>query len=86
MSTKEINTDAEIVLDLEKTRCHRERRPSVQFIDKNLIRRRSSCQDKSIQQHFQQSRLPSIIAHDELESTEVDSHQHDCENSFRSKI
>ncbi len=88
MSTTEYDADEEAVSDREKARCRRNRRPSVQFIDKNLIRRRSSGLEK--QQTYNQQlppRLPSINADDEFESTDVDqptlpSHQEACENSL----
>jgi len=91
MSTKEYDADAEAVSDLEKARCRRNRRPSVQFIDKNLIRRRSSGPEKQRQYSLQQaSRLPSIHSNDELESADLDQEQQQqqeqqqrqyCENS-----
>ena len=76
--------DEEAVSDREKARCRRNRRPSVQFIDKNLIRRRSLGAEKSTQQpFFQQSRLPSIHGNDEVETNDADpSQQPDCENAF----
>jgi hypothetical protein len=89
MSTSEHDADAEAISDREKARCRRNRRPSVQFIDKNLIRRRSSGLEKSYQHSLQQQpRLPSISANEELELTEVDQQQQpkpelqrqDCEN------
>jgi hypothetical protein len=89
MSTGEYDADVEAVSDREKARCRRNRRPSVQFIDKNLIRRRSSGLDKTYQSSLQQSsRLPSINANDEYESTDIDQQQEqqpqqrqqDCEN------
>jgi hypothetical protein len=92
MSTKEYDADVEAVSDLEKARCRRNRRPSVQFIDKNLIRRRSSGPEKQRQYSLQQtSRLPSIHSNDELESADLDQQQQQqeqeqqqrqyCENS-----
>ena len=76
--------DEEAVADREKARCRRNRRPSVQFIDKNLIRRRSLGPDKLSQQpFFQQSRLPSIHSNDERETDVADpSQRRDCENDF----
>lgn len=78
-----VNEDA--VEDLEKARCRRNRRQSVQFIDKNLIRRRSVAQDKfppSQQQSlFQQSKLPSISASEENELIENEVQQQaECEH------
>jgi hypothetical protein len=48
MSNNE-HDDEEAAVDREKAQCRRNRRPSVQFIDKNLIRRRSSGNEKSAQ-------------------------------------
>ena len=78
MSTSEVNLVDEAIADLEKARCRRNRRPSVQFIDKNLIRRRSSGQEKP-QAEFQPSRLPSIHGNDEPESADVAAPPRDCE-------
>ena len=79
MSTNEHEPDAEIVSDLAKARCRRNRRPSVQFIDKNLIRRRSSGQEKQ-QLVAQKAPLPSITSIDESEATDADQQQQYCEN------
>jgi hypothetical protein len=79
MSTHETDADEEAVSDREKARCRRNRRPSVQFIDKNLIRRRSLGQEKFLQQQQQQSRLPSIHAIEESESAVLNSQRPDCE-------
>ncbi|UJR27567.1 hypothetical protein I4U23_008848 [Adineta vaga] len=78
MSTNEFDVaDAEIRSDHEKAEVRRNRRPSVQFIDKSLIRRRSSGQEKP-QTHIQQpSRLESIDSHDETEVVNIDEQKHD---------
>jgi hypothetical protein len=86
MSTIEDDANEDAISEREKARCRRHRRPSVQFIDKNLIRRRSSGLEKQAQYNSQQPpRLPSINSNDELESTDVDQQQllqkQDCENS-----
>jgi hypothetical protein len=81
MSTHENDADEEAVADREKARCRRNRRPSVQFIDRNLIRRRSTGQEKQ-QQILQQSRLPSIHSNEELEATESEQPRRYCENLF----
>jgi hypothetical protein len=75
MSTTEYDADEEAVSDREKARCRRNRRPSVQFIDKNLIRRRSSGLEKQYSLGQQQPRLPSISANDESEPTDVDQYK-----------
>lgn len=76
--------DEEAVSDVEKARCRRNRRQSVQFIDKNLIRRRSLGYDKfsqhQQQSQFQQSKLQSISAVEENEPIEKESERHDCEH------
>lgn len=75
-STNENELAEEALSDREKARYRQNRRPSVQFIDKNLIRRRSMGQDKPFQQPtFQQSQLPSITAEEEYELNEVDTNQ-----------
>jgi len=72
MSTAEYDADVEAITDREKVHCRRNRRPSVQFIDKNLIRRRSSGLEKHSQYNqVQVSRLPSINSNDETESTDT---------------
>jgi hypothetical protein len=86
MSTIEDDGNEDAISEREKARCRRHRRPSVQFIDKNLIRRRSSGLEKQAQYNSQQPpRLPSINSNDEVESTDVDQQQplqkQDCENS-----
>ncbi|CAF4558420.1 unnamed protein product [Rotaria sp. Silwood2] len=81
MSTEKYDADVEAISDLEKARCRRNRRPSVQFIDKNLIRRRSSGLEKQSQVTQQRTRLPSISSNDEYESTDVDNQKPECENS-----
>lgn len=77
MSSTEYDADVEALSDREKTHCRRNRRPSVQFIDKNLIRRRSSGLEKHSQHNqIQVPRLPSINSNDETESTDdVDQQQ-----------
>jgi hypothetical protein len=81
MSTNECDAAApEAVTDHEKTEIRRNRRPSVQFFDKNLIRRRSSGQEKQQQLQQQLPRLPSIDSNDESEAPDVDRQKHDCEN------
>ncbi|CAF0836045.1 unnamed protein product [Adineta steineri] len=78
MSTKEHNADAEAVVDHVKAEVRRNRRPSVQFIDKSLIRRRSSGQEKQQQQQNQQiTRLQSIDSHDENEAPDTDQQKQD---------
>ena len=72
MSTIEHIADEEAVSDREKARCRRNRRPSVQFIDKNLIRRRSSGLEKQQSLGQQAPRLSSINSTEETESTDVD--------------
>lgn len=89
MSTTENDVDGEAVSDREKVQCRRNRRPSVQFIDKSLIRRRSSGLEKTPTHIQQVPRLPSIHSHDELEDND-DQHttttslptlqKEDCEN------
>ena len=54
MSNNENDTE-EAALDLKNARF---RRQSVQFIDKSIIRRRSSCVDKQI--HFQEHPLTNL--------------------------
>jgi hypothetical protein len=89
MSTTEYDADEEAVSDREKARCRQNRRPSVQFIDKNLIRRRSSGLEKQYS-ISQQPRLPSINSNDELESTDQEPYlpslppqKEYCETSLR---
>ncbi|CAF0872025.1 unnamed protein product [Adineta steineri] len=80
MSTKEHNADAEAVVDHVKAEVRRNRRPSVQFIDKSLIRRRSSGQEKQQQQQQQNqqlTRLQSIDSHDENEAPDTDQQKQD---------
>ena len=71
------DNDHEAAADREKARCRRNRRPSVQFIDKNLIRRRSSGNDKPTQA---QPRLLSITSHGGNESVDLDYLQQYSEN------
>jgi hypothetical protein len=78
MSTNE-NDNEEAAADREKARCRRNRRPSVQFIDKNLNRRRSSGNEK---QQQQQQRLSSINSNHETESVDLDRSQQYSENFF----
>ncbi len=69
MSNNE-HDDEEAAADREKARCRRNRRPSVQFIDNNLFRRRSSGNDKPLQ--AQPQRLVSINSNYEAESVDLD--------------
>jgi hypothetical protein len=69
--------DQEAASDREKALCRRNRRTSVQFIDKNLIRRRSSGNDKPTQA---QPRLLSINANGETEAVDLDYLQQYSEN------
>jgi hypothetical protein len=73
MSNNEVD-DEEAAADREKARCRRNRRPSVQFIDINLIRRRSSGNEK------QSQRLSSINSNLESESSDFDRLQQYSEN------
>lgn len=74
----------EALSELEKSRCRENRRQSVQFIDKNLIRRRSAGQEKYTQHSIlQQSQLPSITGEDETETNEIESQQPLCERPIR---
>ncbi len=75
MSTNENDVDTEAVSDLEKARLRRNRRPSVQFIDKNLIKRRSSVPEKQNSLKQQKPRLASIHANEEAEAAEFDQQQ-----------
>lgn len=77
MSNNEID-DEEAAADREKARCRRNRRPSVQFIDRNVIRRRSSENEKSAQ--VQAQRLLSINSTGETESVGLDHLQQYSEN------
>jgi hypothetical protein len=76
MSNNE-NDDEEAAADREKARCRRNRRTSVQFIDKNVIRRRSSGNEKASQS---QSRLLSINSNCETDSSDFDHLQQYSEN------
>ncbi len=69
---EEATAEAEALAEVEKIRCRSNRRPSVQFIDKNVIRRRSSGPDK------QQPRLPSISSKFEDDSVD-DQEKRYCE-------
>jgi hypothetical protein len=64
------NDDQEAAADREKPRYRSDRRTSVQFIDKNLIRRRSSGNDKPAQSQSQ--RLTSINSNYGSESVDLD--------------
>lgn len=92
MSTSEHDVDGEAISDREKAQCRRHRRPSVQFIDKSLIRRRSSGLDKSSTYVQQVPRLPSINSNDELDANEQQTKlepllpREDCENLPREPI
>jgi len=70
------NDDEEAAADREKPRYRSDRRTSVQFIDKNLIRRRSSGNDKPAQSQ----RLTSINSNYESESFDLDRLQQYSEN------
>ncbi len=72
------NDDEEAAADREKPRYRSDRRTSVQFIDKNLIRRRSSGNDKPAQSQSQ--RLPSINTNYESQSFDFDRSQQYSEN------
>jgi len=76
MSNNE-NDDEEAAADREKARCRRNRRTSVQFIDKNVIRRRSSGNEKA-----SQSRLLSINSNGETDSSDFDHLQQYSENFY----
>ena len=71
--------DREAAADREKARCRRNRRPSVQFIDKNLIRRRSSGNDKPT---HAQLRLSSLNATGGTDPSDLDYLQQYSENDF----
>lgn len=77
MSNKE-NDGEEAAADREKARCRRNRRASIQFIDKTLIRRRSSGTDKQTQ--VQAQRLSSINS--DKDSIDLDHLQQYSENRF----
>ncbi|CAF3409965.1 unnamed protein product [Rotaria socialis] len=64
------NNAAEAAAELEKLDCRRNRRTSLQFIDKNVIRRRSSGNEKQGQPPPQ--RLYSISSHPDRESSDLD--------------
>ena len=91
MSTNEHDVDGEAISDREKVHCRRSRRPSVQFIDKNLIRRRSSGLEKQSTYIQQVPRLPSINSNDELDTSAQQTilepllQREDCENLPRGK-
>ena len=82
MSTKNYNTDAEIIADHEKTQCRSNRRQSVQFIDKNLRRRHSTTFEKQQQNIQQRAPLKSISSNDEVEFSDIDQQKQDCENLY----
>lgn len=92
MSTNEHDVDGEAISDREKVHCRRSRRPSVQFIDKNLIRRRSSGLEKQSTYVQQVPRLPSINSNDELDTNERQTipepllQREDCENLPREQM
>lgn len=73
MSDEPNANDDEAFVDPDKGQCRRHRRSSVQFIDKNLIRRRSSGNDKS----GPQQRLLSFDTPYELDDR--DRLEHYCE-------
>lgn len=76
MSNNEQDNDEEAAADREKARCRRNRRPSVQFIDKNLIRRRSSGNEKPVPSQ----RLTSIHSNHEIDTLDVDRSRQYSEN------
>ncbi|CAF4018250.1 unnamed protein product, partial [Rotaria magnacalcarata] len=69
MSNDENNT-AEATAELEELECRRNRRTSLQFIDKNVIRRRSSGNEKQGQSPIQ--RLYSISSRPDREPSDLD--------------
>jgi hypothetical protein len=77
------NHDEEAAADNEKAQCRRNRRPSVQFIDKSLIRRRSSENEK--QSLTQSKRLLPINSNCENISNDLDYLQQYSENLFLKK-
>ena len=77
MSRNEID-EQESSIDHDKAHSRRNRRSSVQFIDKNLIRRRSSGNDKPVS--TQPLRLLSINSNCETESSDLDYLQQYSEN------
>lgn len=82
MSNNEQDNDEEAAADREKARCRRNRRPSVQFIDKNLIRRRSSGNEKPVQSQ----RLTSIHSNHEIDPLDFDRSQQYSENPSLNEI
>lgn len=78
MSTNDNYDNDEAAADVEKAQCRRNRRTSIQFIDKNLIRRRSSGNEKP--GSAQPPRLFSIDANCERESSDLDHLQQYSEN------
>lgn len=80
MSNTNYEADQEAISDLEKARCRRNRRPSVQFIDKNLIRRRPSGLEKQQAASQPRARLASISSNDEYECPEAENQKQYCEN------
>jgi len=77
------NHDEEAAADNEKVQCRRNRRPSVQFIDKSLIRRRSSGNEKP--SLTQSPRLLPINSNCENISNDLDYLQQYSENLFLKK-
>ncbi len=80
MSNDEIDYAAAVaqaIAEVEKAPFRSNRRPSVQFIDKNVIRRRSSGNEK---QQLQPPRLPSISSKPENnEPTYFEQQNRSCE-------
>lgn len=70
MSATHENDNDEAAADRETARCRQNRRPSVQFIDKNLIRRRSSGNEKPTS--AQPQRLSSINSNYEVDPNDID--------------
>ncbi|CAF3698688.1 unnamed protein product [Rotaria sordida] len=77
-NNKNDDDDDEAAAEHEKVECRRNRRTSIQFIDKNLIRRRSSGNEKQgqpqqqQQQQQQPQRLLSINSSLDVESVDLD--------------
>ncbi|CAF3591356.1 unnamed protein product [Rotaria sp. Silwood1] len=72
--------DDELAVDPEKVQGRRNRRTSIQFIDKNLIRRRSSGNEKP--QGQQTQRLSSINSTSDKDSVDLDHLQQYKNNQY----
>ena len=82
MSATHENDNDEAAADRETARCRQNRRPSVQFIDKNLSRRRSSGNEKPAS--AQPQRLSSINSNYEVDPNDIDHlQQYSTQLSFR---